>query len=117
MNNLRQLLKVAVDQGASDVHITIGSPPQLRIDGSLVKVRAPDLDAAMTKELCYALLTDEQKSKFEETKELDFSFGIKGLARFRANTKRFDVRVSNLDQPARNRLIAKQAKSTNSVYV
>ena len=85
MNNLRQLLKVAVDQGASDVHITIGSAPQLRIDGMLVKVRAPDLDAAMTKELCYSLLTEEQKSKFEETKELDFSFGIKGLARFRAN--------------------------------
>lgn len=85
MNNLRQLLKVAVDQGASDVHITIGSAPQLRIDGLLVKVRAPELDAAATKELCYSLLTEEQKSKFEETKELDFSFGIKGLARFRAN--------------------------------
>ncbi len=85
MNNLRQLLKVAVDQGASDVHITMGSPPLLRIDGGLVKVRAPDLDAASAKELCYSLLTEEQKSKFEETKELDFSFGIKGVARFRAN--------------------------------
>jgi len=85
MNNLRQLLKVAVDQGASDVHITVGTPPQLRIDGALIRVRAPELDAATTKELCYSLLTDDQKSRFEETKELDFSFGIKGLARFRAN--------------------------------
>jgi twitching motility protein PilT len=85
MNNLRQLLKVAVDQGASDIHITVGSPPQLRIDGGLIKVRAPELDAPTTKELCYSLLTDEQKSKFEEMKELDFSFGIKGVARFRAN--------------------------------
>jgi twitching motility protein PilT len=85
MNNLRQLLKVAIEQGASDIHITSGAPPQLRIDGGLVRVRAGDLEPAETKELCYSLLTEDQKSRFEETKELDFSFGIKGLARFRAN--------------------------------
>jgi len=85
MNNLRQLLKVAIEQGASDIHLTSGSPPQLRIDGSLVRVKSSDLEPNDTKELCYSLLTEDQKSRFEETKELDLSFGIKGLARFRAN--------------------------------
>lgn len=85
MMTLRQLLKLAIDQGASDIHITVGTPPQLRIDGILVRVRADALDPAECKNLCYSLLTDEQKSRFEETKELDLSFGVKGLARFRAN--------------------------------
>jgi twitching motility protein PilT len=85
MMTLRQLLKLAIDQSASDIHITVGTPPQLRIDGTLVRVRADSLDPAECKNLCYSLLTDEQKSRFEETKELDLSFGVKGLARFRAN--------------------------------
>ena len=85
MMTLRQLLKLAIDQGASDVHVTVGTPPQLRIDGILVRVRAEALDPAECKNLCYSLLTDEQKSRFEETKELDLSFGVKGMARFRAN--------------------------------
>src|SRR6186713_161286 len=82
---LRQLLKLAIDQNASDIHLTAGSPTQLRIDGALVRVRADALDSAECKNLCYSLLTDEQKSRFEESKELDLSFGVKGLARFRAN--------------------------------
>jgi len=85
MSHLKQLLKAAIEEGASDIHISVGSPPQLRIDGSLVKVKTKSFESSDTKELCYSLLTEEQKSRFEETKELDFSFGIKGLARFRAN--------------------------------
>ncbi|MBC7171577.1 MAG: PilT/PilU family type 4a pilus ATPase, partial [Polyangiaceae bacterium] len=82
---LRQLLKVMHDRGASDLHITTGSPPQLRIDGSLVPLRTPPLGPLETKQLCYEAMTDEQKAKFEKTNELDFSFGVKGLSRFRAN--------------------------------
>lgn len=83
--NLQQLLKAMVEQGASDLHITTGSPPQLRIDGQLVPLRLNPLSPIDTKQLCYSVLTDTQKMKFEEDQELDFSFGVRNLARFRAN--------------------------------
>jgi len=85
MANLHQLLQTMVKKGASDLHITTGSPPQLRIDGHLVPIQSPPLTAPETKQLCYSILTDSQKHKFEENNELDLSFGVKGLARFRAN--------------------------------
>ncbi|MBP6631440.1 MAG: type IV pilus twitching motility protein PilT [Kofleriaceae bacterium] len=82
---LHQLLKAMMDKGASDLHVTIGSPPQLRIDGDLVPLRTDPLTPIDTKQLCYSILTDAQKLRFEEDQELDLSFGVKGLARFRAN--------------------------------
>jgi len=85
MANLHQLLQTMIDKGASDLHITTGTPPQLRIDGHLVPLNLPPMTAAETKQICYSVLTDAQKHKFEETNELDLSFGIKGLSRFRAN--------------------------------
>ena len=85
MANLHQLLKAMVEKGASDLHITTGSPPQLRIDGKLVPLKTPPLSPVDTKQLCYSILTDAQKHKFEEENELDLSFGVKGLSRFRAN--------------------------------
>jgi twitching motility protein PilT len=83
--NLHQLLKAMVEKGASDLHVTTGSPPQLRIDGKLVPLKTPPLSPVDTKQLCYSILTDAQKHKFEEESELDLSFGVKGLSRFRAN--------------------------------
>jgi len=83
--NLHQLLKAMVEKGASDLHITTGSPPQLRIDGRLVPLKTPPLTAVETKQLSYSILADAQKHKFEEENELDLSFGVKGLSRFRAN--------------------------------
>ena len=85
MANLHQLLKAMVEKGASDLHITTGSPPQLRIDGDLVPLKMPPLTPVETKQLCYSILTDAQKHKFEEENELDLSFGVKGLSRFRSN--------------------------------
>ena len=85
MANLHQLLKAMIDKGASDLHITTGSPPQLRIDGSLVPLRVPPMTPVDTKQLCYSILTDSQKVQYEEDLELDLSFGVKNLARFRAN--------------------------------
>jgi twitching motility protein PilT len=83
--NLHQLLKAMVEKGASDLHVTTGSPPQLRIDGKLVPLKTPPLSPVETKQLCYSILTDAQKHRFEEESELDLSFGVKGLSRFRAN--------------------------------
>jgi twitching motility protein PilT len=85
MANLHQLLKAMIEKGASDLHLTTGSPPQLRIDGELVPLKTPPLTPVDTKQICYSILTDAQKHKFEEENELDLSFGVKNLARFRAN--------------------------------
>ena len=85
MANLHQLLKAMIEKGASDLHVTTNSPPQLRIDGKLQSLKMPPLAAPETKQLCYSVLTDAQKHRFEEQSELDLSFGVKGLSRFRAN--------------------------------
>lgn len=74
-----------IDQGASDLHITPGTAPQLRVDGNLLPLKMPPLTPSDTKRLCYSVLTDLQRHIFEEDNEIDLSFGIKGLSRFRAN--------------------------------
>jgi twitching motility protein PilT len=85
MANLHQLLKAMIEKGASDLHITTNSPPQLRIDGKLQPLKMPPLSPSETKQICYSILTDAQKHKFEENNELDLSFGVRGLSRFRSN--------------------------------
>jgi twitching motility protein PilT len=83
--NLHQLLRAMIEKGASDMHITTGAPPLLRIDGSIVPLKLPALSPVETKQLCYSVLTEEQKIQYEKNKELDLSFGVKNLSRFRAN--------------------------------
>lgn len=85
MMNLIQLLKFANEKGASDVHISAGTSPGLRIHGKIVKVKMEEISSEDARRICYSVLNDHQKSKFEENKELDFSFEVKGVARFRAN--------------------------------
>jgi twitching motility protein PilT len=85
MATLPELLKQTVDLNGSDLHLSIGSPPQVRIHGELQRLELPDLLPTDTKTLAYSVLTDAQKKRFEETFELDFSFGIRGIARFRCN--------------------------------
>jgi twitching motility protein PilT len=82
---IQQLFKVMVDNGASDLHITVGSAPGMRISGDIVRVKVGSLTPDDTKRLVYQILTEKQKAELEKNLELDFSFGIKGLARFRAN--------------------------------
>jgi twitching motility protein PilT len=82
---LHQLLRTMIEKGASDLHITTASPPLLRIDGHIVPLRLPPLGPVDSKQLCFSILSEEQRAQFEKTNELDLSFGVKGLARFRAN--------------------------------
>ncbi|HBL27106.1 MAG TPA: type IV pili twitching motility protein PilT [Acidobacteria bacterium] len=83
---LNQLLKEMVTQGGSDLHLTTNSPPQIRVHGHLKPLDGVNpLTPAETKQLAYSILTDNQKHRLEEDLEIDLSFGIKGLARFRAN--------------------------------
>jgi twitching motility protein PilT len=82
---MHQLLKTLVDQGGTDLHVTTNSPPQIRIDGKMIPLQSPPMSPAETKNLIYTILSDVQKYRLEENLELDLSFGVKGLARFRAN--------------------------------
>jgi twitching motility protein PilT len=82
---LPELLKSTVDMQGSDLHLAINTPPQIRVHGKLQRLHGPDLTPTETKQLAYSVMTDVQKKRFEETLELDFSFGIRGLARFRSN--------------------------------
>ena len=85
MATLVELLKTTVDMNGSDLHITAETPPQVRVNGHLQRLPGSELNPSETKQLVYSVLTDAQKKTFEESKELDFSFGIKGLSRFRCN--------------------------------
>jgi twitching motility protein PilT len=85
MATLPELLKTTVEMNGSDLHIATYTPPQVRVHGHLQRLQMPELTPAETKQLVYSVLTDAQKKRFEESLELDFSFGIKGLARFRCN--------------------------------
>src|SRR5437660_5638176 len=82
---LSDLLKRMLEMAGSDLHITTNSPPQGRVHGHLTPLDMPPMTPAETKQLAYSVLTDAQKHRFEENLELDFSFGLKGLARFRGN--------------------------------
>ena len=82
---LPDLLQKVVELEGSDLHLTTKTPPQIRVHGHLERLDGPDLAAADTKQLTYSVLTDAQKKRFEEKLELDFSFGIQGVGRFRCN--------------------------------
>lgn len=82
---MSQLLKIMVERRASDLHLTVHSPPCLRIDENLVSLDYPPLTPQDAKTLAYGLLTPEEVAAFEKTKELDMSFGSDGLGRFRVN--------------------------------
>ncbi len=84
--SLSELLRSLSELHGSDLHVTTGSPPQVRVHGHLRPLEGyRNLTSADTKQLAYSVLTDAQKHRFEENLELDFSFGVKGLSRFRAN--------------------------------
>jgi twitching motility protein PilT len=83
--DVHRLLQTMVEQGASDLHLTADSPPQLRINGSLFPLRTPPLSGADVEAIAYSVLNERQKKQFEETNEVDLSFQWKGASRFRAN--------------------------------
>jgi twitching motility protein PilT len=85
MATLPELLQTLVENNGSDLHITTDTAPQIRVHGHLKPLDLPSLGPADTKQLAYSVLTDQQKKRFEEAQELDFSFGIRGIARFRCN--------------------------------
>ncbi len=84
--SLRQLLQEMISKGASDLHVTVGVTPKIRIDGDLIPSTFNHvLQPRDTLQLCYSILTESQKKRFETEDELDFSFGVQNLSRFRGN--------------------------------
>ncbi|NBT57706.1 type IV pilus twitching motility protein PilT, partial [bacterium] len=85
MISLNRLLKAMLENKASDMHISTGCSPAFRVDGRMVRTKIEALSPSEAKELCYSILTEKQKAQLENERQLDLSFGIKDLARFRAN--------------------------------
>ena len=85
MVTLEELLHELIDRGGSDLHLTAGSPPRIRIDGDLLITEHEKLDPEASQQIIYSILNNEQIARFEKDLELDLSFGISGLGRFRVN--------------------------------
>src|SRR5262245_3501785 len=85
MATLPELLKTTVEMDGSDLHIATNTPPQIRVHGHLVRLQMTEMNPSETKAPVYSVLTDAQTKRFEESKELDFTFGISALARFSYN--------------------------------
>lgn len=85
MASLRELLEEMVKNNASDLHLTVGAPPVIRVDGKLQRLDHDLLTGEQTKKLAYSMLNEKQKMKFEQNSELDLSFGIEKMSRFRCN--------------------------------
>ncbi len=85
MVNLRELLEILIEKNASDLHLAVGSPPQIRVDGRLLTLDMDALTPDVTKKLAYSMMSEKQKQRFEENSELDMSFGIENMSRFRCN--------------------------------
>ena len=83
--DITQLLEFSVQQGASDLHLSVGQPPIIRIDGDIQRIDAPNFESEQLQNLIYDVMNDEQRRGFEENLEADFSFELPGIARFRAN--------------------------------
>ena len=80
-----ELLKFAVDKGASDLHLSVGAPPMLRLDGKMKKIDSPQLEKEEVDRLIYDVMTEDQRRILEETLEVDFSRELSGIGRFRIN--------------------------------
>ncbi len=83
--DITELLAFSAKQGASDLHLSAGLPPMIRVDGDVRRINLPALDDKQVRELIYAIMNDKQRVEFEQALETDFSFEVPGVARFRVN--------------------------------
>jgi len=126
--SLTTLLRSMVDQGASDLHLSCSSQPQFRIDGKLFKSKSDELTPEIIQELVFEILTETQKAVFEETQELDFSFTVKDVARFRGNLfyqrgsmgavfRKIALKVSGMDELGLPEVLKKVMKQPSGLVL
>ncbi|MFA6989586.1 MAG: ATPase, T2SS/T4P/T4SS family, partial [Candidatus Gastranaerophilaceae bacterium] len=82
---IEELLEIVVDRKASDLHLSVGVPPAIRIDGELLRLEVPPFSAEDVEKIIFSMLTNEQRRNLEQNWELDCSYGLHGLGRFRVN--------------------------------
>lgn len=125
---LRDLLLLTIQKKASDLHLTEGTPPVLRIDGKLLLSKMPPLTREEMKKMIYSMLSDSQKEKFEKDFELDFSLSLPGLDRFRANVhiqrgsveaafRRIPVFIPNIDELGLPSVVTDFARRPNGLVL
>ena len=125
---LTALLRAMVDQDASDLHLSSGTPPQFRIHGRLFKAKSDNLTPDDIKELIFESLNEQQKQVFQDEQELDFSFGVKDVARFRGNLffqrgsmgavfRKIAMTVPNFDDLALPEVLKKVMKQPNGLVL
>lgn len=114
--DITQLLTFSVQQKASDLHISAGLPPMLRIDGDVRKINAPELDASQAQALLYDVMNDFQRKQFEEKNESDFSFNLPGIARFRANIFRQDRGLAGVFRTIPSEVLSLEALNAPSIF-
>lgn len=88
MYSMEELIHIMIEREASDIHLVVGTPPQIRVDGELIPLKTEKLNPDVCQELVYSVLTESQKRRFEETNELDLSFGVREIGRIRMNVFR-----------------------------
>ncbi|MCL5796228.1 MAG: type IV pilus twitching motility protein PilT [Gammaproteobacteria bacterium] len=114
--SITQLLTFSVQQKASDLHISAGLPPMLRIDGDVRKINAPELDASQAQALLYDVMNDFQRKEFEEKHESDFSFNLPGIARFRANIFKQDRGLSGVFRTIPSEVLSLETLSAPNIF-
>ncbi len=108
--DIKELLTTTKEKDASDLHISVGSPPILRINGKLNKLNLPELNRQNVHEMIYSIISDKQKEKYEALHELDFSFELEDLTRFRIN-----IFKTRRGEAAAFRLIPEKIKSLSEL--
>lgn len=114
--DITQLLTFSVQQKASDLHISAGLPPMLRIDGDVRKINAPELDASQAQALLYDVMSDFQRKDFETNLECDFSFNLPGVARFRANVFRQERGIGGVFRTIPSTVLSLQDLQAPSIF-
>jgi len=114
--DISQLLAFGVKQGASDLHLSAGLPPMIRVDGDIRRINVPEMDHKEVHDMIYDIMSDKQRKDFEEFLETDFSFEIPGLARFRVNAFNHNRGAGGVFRTIPSKILSLEALGAPSIF-
>ncbi len=114
--DISQLLAFGVKQGASDLHLSAGLPPMIRVDGDIRRINIPEMDHKEVHDMIYDIMSDKQRKDFEEFLETDFSFEIPGLARFRVNAFNHNRGAGAVFRTIPSKILSLEALGAPSIF-